>query len=222
MPHTKIAYLGLFDSDKATGSPRGERHLLALARSVVAGSAGNVRVELLSCGPAAECRPLCPGVVKRVLRWAGRPRTPWDASSWELPAALADASLVHLHDGFSRECEIGLLVAKQQRTPVCISEYGLIGHWLSIELGLHALADMVICHSASVAAPWRGVAPVEVVSGHVNPYWFGVASEWPRTIPVPPADRADESPPDVDYVTLGAQLSAIYRRLLARQQEAAA
>jgi len=206
MAQIKIAYLGLFDGDQATGSPRGERHLLAL----------------LSCGPKPECRPLCPGVVKRVLPWAGRPRTPWDASSWELPAALADASLVHLHDGFSRACEIGLLVAKQLRTPVCVTDYGVVGHWLSLELGLNALADAVIRHSQSVAAQAHSSVPHEVVSGRVNPHWFGVASEWPGATPVPPADSEDEAPPAVDYATLGTELSAIYRKVLMRHRETAA
>jgi len=222
MPQTKIAYLGLFDGDRASGFSRGEEHLLALARGVLAASQGRLSVELLSCGPAPECRPLCPGVVKRVLPWAGRPRTPWEAGSWQLPAALADASLVHLHDGFSRACEIGLLVAKQRHVPICLTEYGLVGHWLSIELGLQALADMMICHSQSVAVPWRARMPVEVVSGRVNPHWFGVASEWPLTAPVPPACPDDELPPDVDYATLGAELSAIYHKVLVRHREAAA
>ncbi len=222
MPQTKIAYLGLFDGDRASGLSRGEGHLLAMARGVVAASRGTVSVELLSCGPASECLPLCPGVVKRVLPWAGRPRTPLDAASWELPATLADASLVHLHDGFSRACEIGLLVAKQRHVPVCLTEYGLVGHWLSVELGLQALADMMICHSQAVAVHWRARVPVEVVSGRVNPHWFGVAPEWPRTAPVPPACPEDDSPPVVDYATLGAELSSIYRKVLARHREAAA
>ncbi len=222
MPHIKIAYLGLFDGDRATGSPRGERHLLSLARGIVAASPGKVTVELLSCGPVPGCRPLCPGVVRRVLPWVGPPRTPWDAGSWELPDALADAALVHLHDGFSRACEIGLLLAKQRQTPVCLTEYGLTGHWLSVELGLHELADTVICHSPAVAANLRAGAPLEVVSGDVNPHWFGVPAQWPIATPLPPAGPEDETPPAIDYAKLGREMSAIYRRLLAKSQEAVA
>jgi hypothetical protein len=222
MPQTKIAYLGLLDGDRASGSPRGERHLSALARAVVAASQGTLAVELLSCGPEPECRTLGPGVVRRVLPWIGLPRTPWDANSWELPAALADAALVHLHDGFSRACEIGLLFAKQWQKRVCMTDYGLTGHWISVELGLCALADVVICHSHSVAVKLPAGVPVEVVSGRINPYWFGVAAEWPSSSPIPPWGPDDETPPAVDYVTLGAELSAIYRHVLARSREAAA
>jgi hypothetical protein len=222
MPQAKIVYLGLLDGDRATGAPRGERHLSSLARGVVAASHGRLSVELLSCGPVAECRTICPGVVRRVLPWASHPRTAWDASSWEIPAALADMALLHLHDGFSRACEFGLLVAKQCRKPVCVTEYGLSGHWLSNELALGELADTLICHSPAVAGSLRAGVPVKVVSGNVNPYWFGVAAQWPIGTPLPPAGPDDERPPVVDYATLGGELSAIYWRLLPQLQEAAA
>ncbi|HEV3003048.1 MAG TPA: hypothetical protein VGX78_01240 [Pirellulales bacterium] len=222
MPQTKIAYLGLLDGDRATGSPRGEQHLSALARAVVAASQGDVAVELLSCGPAPQCRSLSPGVVHRVLPWVGQPRTAWDACSWEIADALADADLVHLHDGFSRACEVGLLIAKQWSKPVCLTEFGLTGHWLSVELGLRELADVVICHSPSVAAKLHTGTCVELVSGQVNPHWFGIPAEWPIPTPLPPAASDDERPPEVDYDSLGAELSSIYRPLLAKHREAAA
>jgi hypothetical protein len=222
MPQTKIAYLGLLDGDRATGAPRGERHLSAVARGVVDASQGEFAVDLISCGPTPECRSLSTGVIHRVLPWAGQPRTPWDACSWELADSLSGVALVHLHDGFSRICEVGLLVAKQWSKTVCLTEFGLTGHWLSLELGLDELADVVVCHSVAVAAKLRAGLCVEVVSGRVSPHWFGVASEWPNPTPQRASGRDADTPPEVDYVALGAELSSIYRRMLAKRREAAA
>ncbi len=65
-----------------------------------------------------------PGLSLRVLRAANRPLNPLDTTSWELPGAIADADLVHLHMPFTRSNELALIVAKQQHKPICVTDHG--------------------------------------------------------------------------------------------------
>src|SRR5215469_13088511 len=98
----RIAWLGLLDSDDVTASTRAQDHLARLAQHVVVASGHAWSIELISCGRDPGCHALSTGVDRVVLPVAGSPRTAWDRVSWALPAAIATADLVHLHDGFSR------------------------------------------------------------------------------------------------------------------------
>ena len=218
----QIVYLGLLASDRATGLRRAEEHLIALAESVVGHSRGQATVDIVSCGEAVGRRTVGAGVSRTVLPFAGTPRTPWDAASWQLPERLADCDIVHIHDGFSRLGELGLLVAKQLRKPICVTEYGVKGHWLGIELDLPRLADAIICHSAAVAAEVTAAAgdmPIELLEADIDARWFGVPADWPALACTP--SGADE-PRHVDYDVLGARLHGIYERLTVASLEAAA
>lgn len=219
----RIVYLGLLASDRATGLRRAEEHLLALAESVVGHSRGEATVDIVSCGDAVGRRVVGAGVSRTVLPFAGTPRTPWDAASWQLPERLAECDLVHIHDGFSRLGELGLLVAKQLRKPICVTEYGVKGHWLGIELDLPRLADAIICHSAAVAAEViaaaEGDRPIELLEADIDARWFGVPADYPT--PACTAIAANE-PRHIDYDALGARLHGIYDRLAIASLEAAA
>lgn len=217
----RIVYLGLLASDRATGMRRAEEHLTALAESVVGHSRGQVSVDIVSCGEAVGRRVVGAGVSRTVLPFAGTPRTPWDAASWQLPEQLAECDIVHIHDGFSRLGELGLLVAKQLRKPICVTEYGVKGHWLGIELDLPRLADAIICHSATVSAEVTaadGDRAVELLEAEIDVRWFGVPADWPT----PACTTIAAEPPHVDYDALGARLHVIYDRLAVASLEAAA
>lgn len=217
-----ITYLGLLESDRASGLGRGEAHLARLAEGVVAASSQLATVELISCGPQAESRELSPGVLRTVLPVAGRPATPWEALSWDLPERLAGTDLVHLHDSFSRACEVGMLVAKQWRRPVCFTEYGVRGDWLFVELGLAELADVVICHSQAVAREaGLSKAPL-VVPCDIDIEWLGVPKNWPAVGCRASGHLAEDGQSEIDYAEIGAALYWIYARLLGKANREAA
>lgn len=217
-----ISYLGLLDSDRATGLERAEPHLCRLAQEVVAASQGEATVELISCGPNPQSRTLAPGVIRTVLPLAGNPRTVWDSISWELPAKVENSDVVHLHESFSRTCEVGLLVAKLWRRPVCLTEYGVPGDWLAHELRLAELADAVICHSSEVAREMNLARKPEVVPCQVDIDWLGVPGEWPSPLCRPSPRAAGPMPLQVDYHAVADSFYSIYRRLLpAMHREAA-
>lgn len=214
-----VAYFGLLDSDRATGTRRAEEHLTRLAQAVAARSGYGWTVEIMSAGDEAGTQTVSAGVVRTILPIAGKPRTPWDAVSWRLPEALARADLVHLHDGFSRLGEAALLIAKQSHQPICITEYGLNGHWLSSELGLIELADVVICHCPALAGRLQSTRPVEVVPAKIDVAALGLPAAWPSPNCLP---LRAEQPASNEYRAAGAALYAIYHRLLNQTMEIAA
>lgn len=222
----QITYLGLLDSDRVTGVDRAESHLCRLAKEVVAasrgGATGEATVELISCGTNPHTREIAQGVVRTVLPICGYPRTVWDAVSWDLPEKIAGSDLVHLHECFSRTCEVGLLAAKLWRRPVCLTEYGLPGDWLALELGLAELADTVICHSETAARGTQTTRKPQVVPCELDIDWFGVPAEWPIPTCRPAPSQAGPKPPQIDYRAVGQTLYSVYRRLLpAARREAA-
>jgi len=161
----------------------GERYPLNLARGVVEGSQGVCEVELISFGASSFHRQLYPGVTLRVLKAAGPPRNPLDVVSWDLPTAIADADLVHIHQAYTRCSEMGLLVAKQQRKPICITDHGGSTSPLGGQVGSLELADRIICYSQFGASLYRSRTPIIVIKGGVDAAHF--------TLPTnrPPRDR---------------------------------
>jgi glycosyltransferase involved in cell wall biosynthesis len=164
----KIAYLTpqYFDEGSYVGG--GERYPLNLARGVVDGSQGACQVELISFGAASFTRVLFPGVTLRVLAAAGRPRNALDVVSWELPEAFADVDLVHIHQAYTRCSEMGLLIAKQQRKPVCVTDHGGFTSPLGMQIGSLDLADRIICYSEFGANLYQTRTPIVVIKGGVD------------------------------------------------------
>jgi glycosyltransferase involved in cell wall biosynthesis len=169
MALAKIAYVTplYFDEQSCLGG--GERYPLNLALGVVHASSGTCQVELVSYGDRPLRRELRPGVSLRVIRAANRPKHPLDFVSWELAAVIAEADLVHFHSAFARSCEMGLLLAKQQRKPICVTDHGGFSSSLGLNLGHLELADRIISNSAFGGSIyyWKG-RPVEVVRGGVD------------------------------------------------------
>ncbi len=181
----KIAYLTPLYFDEASCLGGGERYPLNLAQGVVAASEGSCQVELVSYGDRAFNRPMAPGVTLRVLRANNQPEQRLDVVSWELPAAIADADLVHLHTIYARSSEMGLLLAKQQRKPVCVTDHGGFSSSLGLNLGLLELADLIIAYSAFGATQYTTSRPIEIVPGGVDASLFTPPPSGTR----PPRDR---------------------------------
>jgi glycosyltransferase involved in cell wall biosynthesis len=172
MTANKIAYLSplYFDAGSCLGG--GERFPLNLAKGVAEGSDGRFEVELISFSNAPGRRVVAPGVTLRLLTAAGRPKNPLDVVSWELPEALAEADLVHIHQAYTRCSELGLLIAKQQRKPVCVTDHGGMSSPLVKQLGILDIVEQVIAYSDFGASLYRTSAPVTVVKGGVDASWF--------------------------------------------------
>jgi hypothetical protein len=147
MVSTRIAYLTPLFYDKSVAHEADRQFLLALARGIIQASQGPWQVDVISYGDVAGREALEAGLTLRLLRAARRPILPWDVLSWELPEALADADLVHIHDFATRTGEMGLFVAKLLRKPVCVSDLGNRSSDLGSDLQIADLADRIICFS---------------------------------------------------------------------------
>ena len=168
----KVAYLTplYFDEESCLGG--GERYPLNLAKGVVLASGGTVEVEIVSYGARSLQRELSPGVSLRVLEAANRPRNPLDVVSWELPEAVAGADLVHIHMIYTRCNEMGLLVAKQQRKPVVMTDHGGKSSTVGEELGSFELADRIVAYSEFGASLYPSKTAVTVIKGGVDSDYF--------------------------------------------------
>lgn len=179
----KVAFLTPLYFDEASCLGGGERYATNMAAGLVEATGGRYEVDLISYGVAPARRELRPGVSLRVLPVSRRPVDPLDAVSWELPAAIAEADLVHVHMAFSRSGEFGLLAARQQRKPTCASDHGGHSSWLGASLGSLELADRIVAYSSFGASLFRTPTPVVVIRGGVD------AARFAPPEPRPPRDR---------------------------------
>src|SRR5260370_27061025 len=115
---------------------------------------------------------MAPGVSLRVLKAAGKPAHPLDVVSWELPEAIAEADLVHIHQAYTRCSELGFLIAKQQRKPVCITDHGGSSSPLVRQLGMLELVDHIVAYSDFGASLYRTSRPMTVIKGGVDTLRF--------------------------------------------------
>ena len=171
MPSKKIGYLTpqYFDSQSYVGG--GERFPLNLAKGVAESSDGRYEIEIISFAAEPGRRALAPGVTMRLLT-ASRTSNPMDVVSWELPEAIADVDLVHIHQAYTRCAEVGLLVARQQRKPVCVTDHGGFSSPLIKQLGLLDIVDRVIAYSDFGASLYRTSTPITVIKGGVDAQAF--------------------------------------------------
>jgi glycosyltransferase involved in cell wall biosynthesis len=172
MAERKIAYLAPLYFDERSCLGGGERYPLNLAKGVVEGSGGRFEVELISFGATSLERAMAPGVTLRVLTAAGKPIHPLDMVSWELPDALADVDLVHIHQAYTRCSEMGMLVAKQLRKPICVTDHGGMSSPFVEQLEILDLADRIIAYSDFGASFYRTKKPIDVIKGGVDASLF--------------------------------------------------
>jgi glycosyltransferase involved in cell wall biosynthesis len=225
MAARKIAYLSPLYFDAGCYVGGGERFPLNLAKGVAASSGGRYEVELVSFSSESCVRPIAPGVSLRLLKAAARPRNPLDVVSWEIPEALADADLVHIHQAYTRCSEVGLLVAKQQRKPVCVTDHGGASSPLVKQLGLLEIVDQIIAYSDFGASLYQTTRPVTVVKGGVDADVFTPPDRAVdrqhvlyvgRLLPHKGIDRLIQAlPPDMPLIICGRPYhDDYYRRLL--------
>ena len=157
----------------------GERYPLNLSRGIIASSGGAHSVDLISFGPTARTYSLGPGLTVKVLQAARPPLNSLDVVSWDLPAALADADLVHIHQAYTRCSEVGLLVAKQQGKPIVVTDHGGTTSSLGTSVGALELADAIVSNSEFGASLYRTTTPITVIKGGVDGTHF-----CPPTTPV--------------------------------------
>jgi len=169
---TDIAYLTPLYFNERCCLGGGERYPLNLARGLVRASHGRSRVKLVSFGNAARLEVLEPGITLQVLQVNGRPIQPLDVVSWQLPAAIADADIVHIHQAFTRFSEAGLLAARQQQKWTCITDHGGHTSMVGVQAGSIELADRVICYSEFGASLFDTQVPIEMVKGGVDGDFF--------------------------------------------------
>jgi hypothetical protein len=142
--HTTIAYLTpLYIEDRPEAAEQAEP-LVRLARSVVRASGHLCAIEVIAFGPSAREYDAAPGVRVRVLPIAYRDGHPLDVLSWDLPLALSQADVVHIHQVHTHTGEMGLLIARLQRKPVCLSIKGQASSRLGDSVNFLALADCVV------------------------------------------------------------------------------
>jgi glycosyltransferase involved in cell wall biosynthesis len=176
MAARKVAYLFPLVVDERGAFRDDERLPINLARGVVESSGGDFEVEVLCFSDRPGRQQLAPGLGLRRLAIVGRPNDPLDVLSWELPGAIADADLVHIYQIYTRCAEVGLLVARQQRKPVCVTDLGGASSPLVKQLGLLDLVDRVVAVSDFGASLLRTTAPVRVVKGGVEASRFTPAA----------------------------------------------
>lgn len=136
-----VAYLSPLYFDDRFPMPAAAESLLDLARRVVQCSDRACSVEVIAFGPAASEQEMAPGVRLRVLAIAYRDGHPLDVLSWDLPLVLAQADVVHIHQANTRTGEMGLLLAKLHRKPVCLSTAGARSSELGESMDFLSLAD---------------------------------------------------------------------------------
>ncbi len=142
--NTLIAYLSpLYLTDGSSLPPQAES-LVDLARRVVEHERGACAVEVIAFGPEGWEQVLAPGVRLRVLPIAYHGGHPLDVLSWDLPLALARAEVVHIHQANTRTGEMGLLLTRLHRKPVCLSVQGQGSSGLGEAIDFTSLADCIV------------------------------------------------------------------------------
>ncbi len=202
----------------------GERMPLNWARGVAESSGGAYAVEIVSFGEQPSRAVLYPGVTLRVLKAARRPSNPLDVVSWDLPAAFADVDLVHIHQAFTRCSEFGLLAAKQQGKPICVTDHGGGTSTLGANLGSMDLADRIIPYSDFGTTFFRTRSPIQVMKGGVDGGFFTPPDHRPprdrflyvgRLLPHKGVDRIiDALPPELPLTVFGCPYHPEYDRYL--------
>ena len=164
----KVAYITplYFGDDSYVGG--GERYPLNMAIGVVEASDGEFEVELLSFGRSSFRRQLHAGVTLRAMKAAYTPHCSLDNLSWELPDAIAEFDLIHIHQAYTRCSEVSYVVAKLHNKPICVSDHGGLSSPLGVQLGSLELADHVVCYSDFGGRLLRTNRPVTCIKGGVD------------------------------------------------------
>ena len=162
-PVAKIACLTpmYFSDESYIGG--GERYPLNLSRGIVESTGGAYSVDLISFGPKSRSYKISSGLTARILQAARPPINPLDVVSWELPAVLAEADLVHVHQAYTRCSEMAYLVTKQLGKPLVVTDHGGHTSTLGTSVGALELADHIISYSKFGASLYQNGSPITVL-----------------------------------------------------------
>jgi glycosyltransferase involved in cell wall biosynthesis len=201
----------------------GERYPLNLARGIVQASGGNYQVDVISFDRAPRQIEVERGVKLRLLT-AAHFTNPLRVLSWELADVIADADLVHIHQAAMRASEATLLVAKQQRKPVCVTDHGSLTSEEGVFWDRLELADQIVCYSDYGKSLLHTRTPIEVIKGGVDGAYFCPPSRPPvrdrflyvgRLVPYKSVDQLILAlPPDLPLTVCGYPYHAEYFWLL--------
>ena len=167
----KIVYLSPLYFNEKSCLGGGERYPLNCARGVAEASRGACIVEIISYDKNPAYHELQPGVFLRLLP-AAKFKEPLNVLSWELPAALASADLVHIHQAAMRASEVALWIAKLQGKPVCLTDHGSTTSTVGVYHDRLEVADRVVCYSDYGASLFHTKTPIEVIKGGVDCTFF--------------------------------------------------
>jgi glycosyltransferase involved in cell wall biosynthesis len=176
----RIAYLTplYFDARSTLGG--GERYAVNIARAVVRASGGSTSADIISYGEFPRAERIDHRVMLRILKRANHPPTPLDSVSWDIPDAIRGADIVHIHQAFTRSSEVGLLAAKLQKKPVCVTDHGGVTSRVGFLAGSMSLFDRIICYSQYAASLFHSDRTTTIPGGVDDEYF---------TPPVMPGDR---------------------------------
>jgi glycosyltransferase involved in cell wall biosynthesis len=221
----KVIHLSplFFDDRSCVGG--GERYPINVARGIAEHAGGRHTAEVLSFDTRASQQPIQPGVTIRLLRAASR-GDPLNVTSWELPAAIATADLVHIHQPAMRASELTLLIAKQFRKPVCVTDHGSTTSTVGVFPDRLDLADRIICYSDYGASLLKTRTPIHIIKGGIDSRYFIPPAGEPtrdrvlyvgRLVPYKSVDQLIEAlPPELGLTICGRPYDSAYFRLLKR------
>jgi glycosyltransferase involved in cell wall biosynthesis len=106
-------------------------------------------------------------VLPRAQRLAGA-----EPLSWDILSVVREADLVHVHQVYSRQAEVAVLVAKLFGKPLCVTDHGGETSRLGRSLQILDLADRVTCYSEFGSSLLDTITPIRLVRGGVDDSFF--------------------------------------------------
>jgi glycosyltransferase involved in cell wall biosynthesis len=172
----KIVYLSPFYFNEKSCLGGGERYPLSCARGVAEASGGACTVEIISYDKKPKHHEIQAGVSLRLLP-AAKFVDPLNVLSWELPASLAEADVVHIHQAAMRASEVALWIAKLQGKPVCLTDHGSTTSTVGTYQDRLEVADQIVCYSNYGASLFHTKTPIEIIKGGVDTTYFRLPTE---------------------------------------------
>ncbi|HEV8062173.1 MAG TPA: glycosyltransferase family 4 protein [Gemmataceae bacterium] len=172
----KIVYLSPLYFNEKSCLGGGERYPLNCARGVAEASRGTCTVEIISYDKKPAYHEFQPGVSLRLLP-AAKFADPLNVLSWDLPAALAQADLVHIHQAAMRASEVALWVAKLQGKLICVTDHGSTTSTVGIYQDRLEVTDRIVCYSDYGASLFHTKTPIEVIKGGVDCSFFQLPAD---------------------------------------------
>jgi glycosyltransferase involved in cell wall biosynthesis len=168
----KVVHISPLYFEEGSHLGGGERYPANLARGIVGAARGTVSIEILSFGSQEAEVALAGGVVLRVLKGCRSRASNLDAFSWDLPAHIERADLVHVHQPYTATGQVASLLAKRHGIPLVATDLGGISNRIGHRLASLDLADRVVSISEFGASILMTATESAVVRGGVDAEFF--------------------------------------------------